>query len=53
MKKIILFLLTTLALFGAESILEQVDKKLSPSSADSYKKLINICLLYTSPSPRD
>ncbi|AOO66631.1 outer membrane lipoprotein-sorting protein [Sulfurospirillum halorespirans] len=42
MKKIILFLLTTLALFGAESILEQVDKKLSPSSADSYKKLINI-----------
>lgn len=42
MKKTILFLLTTLALFGAESILEQVDKKLSPSSADSYKKLINI-----------
>ncbi|KFL34179.1 MULTISPECIES: outer membrane lipoprotein-sorting protein [unclassified Sulfurospirillum] len=42
MKKIILFLLTTLALFGAESLLEQVDKKLSPSSADSYKKLINI-----------
>lgn len=42
MKKIILFLLTTIALFGAESILEQVDKKLSPSSADSYKKLINI-----------
>ena len=42
MKKIVLFLLTTLALFGAESILEQVDKKLSPSSADSYKKLINI-----------
>jgi len=42
MKKTILFLLTTLALFGAESILEQVDKKLSPNSADSYKKLINI-----------
>lgn len=42
MKKTILFLLTTVALFGAESILEQVDKKLSPSSADSYKKLINI-----------
>ena len=42
MKKTIIFLLTTLALFGAESILEQVDKKLSPSSADSYKKLINI-----------
>lgn len=42
MKKTVLFLLTTLALFGAESILEQVDKKLSPSSADSYKKLINI-----------
>lgn len=42
MKKIVLFLLTTLALFGAESILEQVDKKLSPNSADSYKKLINI-----------
>lgn len=42
MKKIVLFLLTTLALLGAESILEQVDKKLSPSSADSYKKLINI-----------
>ena len=35
-------LLTSLALFGAESLLEQVDKKLSPSSADSYKKLINI-----------
>ena len=31
-----------MALFGAESLLEQVDKKLSPSSADSYKKLINI-----------
>ena len=31
-----------MALFGAENILEQVDKKLSPSSADSYKKLINI-----------
>lgn len=42
MKKTVLFLLTTLALFGAESILEQVDKKLSPNSADSYKKLINI-----------
>jgi len=42
MKKTVLFLLTTMALFGAESILEQVDKKLSPSSADSYKKLINI-----------
>ena len=42
MKKTILFLLTAVALFGAESILEQVDKKLSPSSADSYKKLINI-----------
>lgn len=35
-------LLTSLALFGAESLLEQVDKKLSPNSADSYKKLINI-----------
>ncbi|OHE11609.1 MAG: outer membrane lipoprotein-sorting protein [Sulfurimonas sp. RIFOXYB2_FULL_37_5] len=42
MKKTVLFLLTAMALFGAESILEQVDKKLSPSSADSYKKLINI-----------
>lgn len=42
MKKTVLFLLTAIALFGAESILEQVDKKLSPSSADSYKKLINI-----------
>lgn len=42
MKKTILFLLTAVALFGAESILEQVDKKLSPNSADSYKKLINI-----------
>lgn len=42
MKKSLLILLTSLALFGAESILEQVDKKLSPSSADSYKKLINI-----------
>lgn len=42
MKKTVLFLLTVMALFGAESILEQVDKKLSPSSADSYKKLINI-----------
>jgi len=28
--------------FWSENILEQVDKKLSPSSADSYKKLINI-----------
>ena len=42
MKKTVLFLLTAMALFGAESLLEQVDKKLSPSSADSYKKLINI-----------
>jgi hypothetical protein len=42
MKKTLLFLLTTVVLFGAENILEQVDKKLSPSSADSYKKLINI-----------
>lgn len=42
MKKTVLFLLTAMALFGAENILEQVDKKLSPSSADSYKKLINI-----------
>lgn len=42
MKKTVLFLLTAMALLGAESILEQVDKKLSPSSADSYKKLINI-----------
>lgn len=42
MKKSFLILLTSLALFGAESLLEQVDKKLSPSSADSYKKLINI-----------
>ncbi|MBV5277502.1 MAG: outer membrane lipoprotein-sorting protein [Campylobacteraceae bacterium] len=42
MKKSLFILLTSLALFGAESILEQVDKKLSPSSADSYKKLINI-----------
>lgn len=42
MKKTLLFLLTAVALFGAENILEQVDKKLSPSSADSYKKLINI-----------
>lgn len=42
MKKSLFILLTSLALFGAESLLEQVDKKLSPSSADSYKKLINI-----------
>lgn len=42
MKKTVLFLLIAMALFGAESLLEQVDKKLSPSSADSYKKLINI-----------
>jgi len=42
MKKTVLFLLTAMALFGADTILEQVDKKLSPSSADSYKKLINI-----------
>ncbi len=42
MKKSLFMLLTSLALFGAESLLEQVDKKLSPSSADSYKKLINI-----------
>ena len=42
MKKSVLFLLNTLAEFGAESILELVDKKLSPNSADSYKKLINI-----------
>lgn len=42
MKKSLFMLLTSLALFGAESLLEQVDKKLSPNSADSYKKLINI-----------
>jgi len=42
MKKSLFILLTSLALFGAESLLEQVDKKLSPNSADSYKKLINI-----------
>ena len=42
MKKTIIFLLTAVALFGAESILEQVDRKLSPNSADSYKKLINV-----------
>ncbi|MDD2383586.1 MAG: outer membrane lipoprotein-sorting protein [Sulfurospirillaceae bacterium] len=42
MKKSILLLLSAIALFAADNILEQVDKKLSPSSAESYKKLINI-----------
>ena len=42
MKKIALFIVALMTCLSAESILEQVDKKLSPNSAESYKKLINI-----------
>ena len=42
MKKIALFIVALMTCVSAESILEQVDKKLSPNSAESYKKLINI-----------
>lgn len=42
MKKISLFIVALMTCLSAESILEQVDKKLSPNSAESYKKLINI-----------
>lgn len=41
MKKLFLTLLITVSLFG-ENILEQIDKKMSPGSSESYKKLINI-----------
>jgi len=34
--------LSALTLLGANTLLEQVDAKLSPGSAESYKKLINI-----------
>ncbi|ACZ13035.1 outer membrane lipoprotein-sorting protein [Sulfurospirillum deleyianum] len=42
MKKIALFIVACMTCLSAQSILEQVDKKLSPNSAESYKKLINI-----------
>ncbi len=42
MKVLVVCLLSVLTLFGASNVLEQVDAKLSPGSAESYKKLINI-----------
>jgi outer membrane lipoprotein-sorting protein len=42
MKFLFVCLLSVLTLFGASNLLEQVDAKLSPGSAESYKKLINI-----------
>jgi len=42
MKFLVVCLLSVLTLFGASNLLEQVDAKLSPGSAESYKKLINI-----------
>lgn len=42
MKFLVVCLLSVLSLFGASTLLEQVDAKLSPGSAESYKKLINI-----------
>ncbi|MBP6498352.1 MAG: outer membrane lipoprotein-sorting protein [Campylobacteraceae bacterium] len=43
MKKIIFALFAlSLTLFGAETLLEKIDAKLSPASSESYKKLINI-----------
>jgi len=42
MKVLVVCLLSVLTLFGASNLLEQVDAKLSPGSAESYKKLINI-----------
>jgi outer membrane lipoprotein-sorting protein len=42
MKVLVVCLLSVLTLFGANNVLEQVDAKLSPGSAESYKKLINI-----------
>ena len=42
MKFLVVCLLSVLTLFGANNVLEQVDAKLSPGSAESYKKLINI-----------
>jgi len=42
MKFLVVCLLSVLTLFGASNVLEQVDAKLSPGSAESYKKLINI-----------
>jgi outer membrane lipoprotein-sorting protein len=41
MKNLIFTLLITTSLFG-ENILDLVDKKMSPQSSESYKKLINI-----------
>ena len=43
MKKIIFACFAlSLTLFGAETLLEKIDAKLSPASSESYKKLINI-----------
>jgi len=42
MKVLVVCLLSVVTLFGASNLLEQVDAKLSPGSAESYKKLINI-----------
>jgi len=40
--KLILLLLTTLSLLGANELLEKIDRNLQPTSSESYKKLVNI-----------
>lgn len=43
MKKVLILCATlALSLFGAETLLEKIDAKLSPASGESYRKLINI-----------
>lgn len=43
MKKLfVVIMLMSMAAFAEESILEKIDKKMAPSSVESYKKLLNI-----------
>ncbi len=40
--KLFLFFIMTLSLLNANSLLDQIDRNLQPTSSESYKKLINI-----------